>query len=115
MCKTHAWPWINVCRRFAVTLVSDASFAYSTMVNYNCCTRVGHMRIRQISSFLLGVVVLTIFAQSPVRAQMLKGDPAEEFGVRIGRLKYGGGGDWYNNPSSIPTSSEAPPDGEQIA
>jgi hypothetical protein len=37
-----------------------------------------------------------------VRAQAQKGDPADEYGVRIARLKYGGGGDWYNNPSSIP-------------
>ncbi|HEU4364848.1 MAG TPA: DUF4159 domain-containing protein, partial [Candidatus Krumholzibacteria bacterium] len=32
----------------------------------------------------------------------VKGDPAEEYGVRIARLKYGGGGDWYADPSSIP-------------
>jgi hypothetical protein len=36
------------------------------------------------------------------RAQMPTGDPAEEFGVRIARVKYGGGGDWYADPSSIP-------------
>jgi len=60
------------------------------------------MRSRLFSSFLLGVVILTTVAESSVHAQMLKGDPSEEFGVRIGRLKYGGGGDWYNNPSSIP-------------
>jgi hypothetical protein len=30
------------------------------------------------------------------------GDPSEEYPVRIARLKYGGGGDWYSNPSSIP-------------
>jgi hypothetical protein len=35
-------------------------------------------------------------------AQVAKGDPAEEYGVRVARVKYGGGGDWYNNPSSIP-------------
>src|SRR5262245_62782561 len=35
-------------------------------------------------------------------AQAAKGDPAEEYGVRVARVKYGGGGDWYNNPSSIP-------------
>ncbi|UCG53796.1 MAG: DUF4159 domain-containing protein [Candidatus Latescibacterota bacterium] len=29
-------------------------------------------------------------------------DPAEEYGIRIARLKYGGGGDWYSDPSSIP-------------
>jgi hypothetical protein len=30
------------------------------------------------------------------------GDPAEESGVRIARIKYGGGGDRYADPSSIP-------------
>jgi hypothetical protein len=30
------------------------------------------------------------------------GNPADEYGVRIARLKYGGGGDWYSDPSSIP-------------
>jgi hypothetical protein len=29
-------------------------------------------------------------------------DPADEYGIRIARLKYGGGGDWYSDPSSIP-------------
>jgi hypothetical protein len=33
---------------------------------------------------------------------MPTGDPAEEAGVRIARVKYGGGGDWYSDPSSIP-------------
>ena len=60
------------------------------------------MRIRLISSFLLGIMVLAAGLKTPARAQMLKGDPAEEFGVRIGRVKYGGGGNWYNDPSSIP-------------
>jgi len=59
------------------------------------------MRIHQISSFFLGIVVLAAVAVLPARAQMLKGDPAEEFGVRIGRVKYGGGGNWYNDPSSL--------------
>jgi hypothetical protein len=30
------------------------------------------------------------------------GDPEEEYGIRIARVKYGGGGDWYSDPSSIP-------------
>jgi hypothetical protein len=47
-------------------------------------------------------MVLGIIAGTPAHAQMQKGDPAEEFGVRIGRVKYGGGGNWYNDPSSIP-------------
>jgi hypothetical protein len=60
------------------------------------------MRIHQISSIFLGIVVLATMLGSSARAQMLKGDPAEEFGVRIGRVKYGGGGNWYNDPSSLP-------------
>jgi|SRR5688572_26206066 hypothetical protein len=55
-----------------------------------------------LSSFLLGVLSIGLLSALPASAQVLKGDPAEEFGVRIGRIKYGGGGDWYNNPSSIP-------------
>ena len=35
-------------------------------------------------------------------AQMPTGNPAEEYGVRIARVKYGGGGDWYSDPSSLP-------------
>lgn len=60
------------------------------------------MRLNRLSCIFLGTVSAAVLIAGPVRAQMLKGDPAEEFGVRIGRLKYGGGGDWYNNPSSIP-------------
>jgi hypothetical protein len=48
------------------------------------------------------MVGASLLIAAAAHAQTFKGDPAEEFGVRIGRLKYGGGGDWYNNPSSIP-------------
>lgn len=48
----------------------------------------------------LGVALLTM--PNSTQAQAAKGDPAEEYGVRVARVKYGGGGDWYNNPSSIP-------------
>ncbi len=30
------------------------------------------------------------------------GNPSEEYPVRVARLKYGGGGDWYADPSSLP-------------
>jgi hypothetical protein len=33
---------------------------------------------------------------------VISGDPADEYGVRVARVKYGGGGDWYSDPSSIP-------------
>ena len=48
----------------------------------------------------VAAAVLSIMSTSP-RAQMPTGDPSEEFGVRIARVKYGGGGDWYADPSSI--------------
>ena len=35
-------------------------------------------------------------------AQMPAGDPADEYGITIARVKYGGGGDWYADPSSLP-------------
>ncbi|NIM19282.1 MAG: DUF4159 domain-containing protein [Candidatus Latescibacteria bacterium] len=35
-------------------------------------------------------------------AQFPTGNPAEEYGIRVARVKYGGGGDWYSDPSSIP-------------
>jgi hypothetical protein len=41
-------------------------------------------------------------SRSRALAQMPAGDPAEEFGIRVARVKYGGGGDWYADPSSIP-------------
>jgi hypothetical protein len=56
-----------------------------------------------------GVVAVLIGAAIGPRlgyAQATKGDPAEEYGVRVARVKYGGGGDWYNNPSSIPNLLE---------
>ena len=49
----------------------------------------------------LAAAIITLL-YTIVYAQMPKGDPAEEFGVRIARVKYGGGGDWYADPSSIP-------------
>lgn len=60
------------------------------------------MRSPRLAAFLLLAVLVVAGMDIPVRAQMLKGDPAEESGVRFGRLKYGGGGDWYNDPSSLP-------------
>jgi len=49
----------------------------------------------------LVAVVLALYYTN-IYAQMPLGDPAEEYGVRIARVKYGGGGDWYADPSSIP-------------
>ena len=58
-----------------------------------------HHRVYLTTVLLLGVAIV---APGVILAQPTKGDPAEEFGVRIARVKYGGGGDWYNDPSSIP-------------
>lgn len=54
-----------------------------------------------LSLGLAAMVVLSVLA--PVSAVAdIGADPREEYGVRIARLKYGGGGDWYSDPSSIP-------------
>ncbi len=39
---------------------------------------------------------------SPAIAQTLPGDPAQEMRVTVARVHYGGGGDWYSDPSSLP-------------
>jgi len=84
-----------------MTLPSSMGYAWGSKLTIIVPRELAGMRIIK-SSLLLGVVGLSALFATPASAQMLKGDPAEEFGVRIGRLKYGGGGDWYNNPSSIP-------------
>lgn len=45
----------------------------------------------------IGLVLWTADARA-----VIGGDPAGEYGIRIARVKYGGGGDWYSDPSSIP-------------
>jgi hypothetical protein len=62
-------------------------------------------RLSNAARFLVITVVaaaVSALLYTSVYAQMPKGDPAEEFGIRIARVKYGGGGDWYADPSSIP-------------
>jgi len=51
---------------------------------------------------LVVVAAGAILAPARAGAQAIKGDPAEEYAVRIARLKYGGGGDWYTGPSTVP-------------
>jgi hypothetical protein len=53
-----------------------------------------------IKGFLCAGLVLIIAASAG--AQFPSGDPNEEYGVRIARIKYQGGGDWYSDPSSLP-------------
>ena len=56
-----------------------------------------------ISRQLLGVGLLTgILALTADSALAQAVD-----GVRLGRLKYGGGGDWYSNPTSLPNLQKA--------
>jgi hypothetical protein len=64
-------------------------------------------RWRTLFFVLAGAALLLpalIAAVLPVATLALtpSGDPAEEYGIRIARLKYSGGGDWYSDPSSIP-------------
>lgn len=55
-----------------------------------------NLAILALTGFWLLSLYTTVYAQMPL------GDPEEESGVRIARVKYGGGGDWYADPSSIP-------------
>ena len=41
-------------------------------------------------------------AATSAAATVSGGQPADEYGLRIARVKYGGGGDWYSDPSSLP-------------
>ena len=64
-------------------------------------------RSRTLFFVLVGVALfLAVFFAAPsvgtVLALAPTGDPAAEYGIRIARLKYHGGGDWYSDPSSIP-------------
>jgi hypothetical protein len=55
---------------------------------------------------LVGAVAASAaFLQAPARGAKALGptrNPEAEYLLRIARLKYGGGGDWYTDPSSIP-------------
>lgn len=55
-----------------------------------------HMPSAAITVWVIVAVYTNVYAQMPM------GDPNEEYGIRIARVKYGGGGDWYADPSSIP-------------
>jgi Domain of unknown function (DUF4159) len=62
---------------------------------------VGLTRFICIVRPVLAVVLLSLIVTPGARGAV-GGDPSEEYGVRIARIKYGGGGDWYTDPSSIP-------------
>lgn len=59
------------------------------------------MRLGRMAAMVLGLVGVLVVAID-AEAQIARGDPADEFPVRVARLKYPGGGDWYNDPSSLP-------------
>lgn len=59
-----------------------------------------HRAARRAAAVFLGLVL--VFAAGASFAQMPGGDPTEEYAVTVARVKYGGGGDWYSDPSSIP-------------
>jgi hypothetical protein len=43
-----------------------------------------------------------LWSADGARADVPVGNPADEYAVRIARVHYGGGGDWYSDPSSLP-------------
>lgn len=52
----------------------------------------------KILKYLSATFLMIVFINSDVMAQEKSGTS----GLIIGRLKYSGGGDWYNDPSAIP-------------
>jgi hypothetical protein len=56
----------------------------------------------RLGSAALALVWVLGWATTGPRAAAPSGDPSGEYGVTIARVKYGGGGDWYCDPSSIP-------------
>lgn len=60
--------------------------------------------IRSVGTRLAVVVtaLLVFWTVGSAHSDVPVGDPADEYGVRIARVHYGGGGDWYSDPSSIP-------------
>jgi hypothetical protein len=55
----------------------------------------------RLSAMLLAAALVAAAAPA------LAGITSEESGFSIARLKYGGGGDWYSNPSSLPNLLKA--------
>ena len=61
--------------------------------------------MKSIAKYTFGlVVILAASLPGPPGSDAIVpvGNPADEYGIRIARLKYDGGGDWYSDPSSIP-------------
>jgi hypothetical protein len=58
------------------------------------------MRLRLLAAVLYPAAILAALALAAPPAA------AQTEGLRIARLKYGGGGDWYSNPTSLPNLAE---------
>lgn len=54
------------------------------------------------SKILIAALAVALFVAHPVTADIPSGNPSGEYSVRIARVHYGGGGDWYSDPSSLP-------------
>jgi len=66
-------------------------------------------RVAAVLALAIPMVVPAVVPQSLSRflipgahAQMPGTNPTEELGITIARVKYGGGGDWYTDRSSLP-------------
>lgn len=62
--------------------------------------------VRDLSIWTLGVGVLLIISGTLLASPAARA-AAPNPGVTIARLKYGGGGDWYSNPTSLPNLAQA--------
>jgi len=56
---------------------------------------------------ILHLLILTVFPLGLGMAAPVAADPLGGPGLVLARLKYGGGGDWYSNPTSLPNLSRA--------
>ena len=57
-----------------------------------------------VSAVVVVVLGCALLGPAPTRSREVSADGAAE--VRVARLKYGGGGDWYCDPSSLPNWHE---------
>ena len=62
------------------------------------------LRVTATLSALLVLQPLAVTSHAPAAARVSPGAPAR---LTIARLQYGGGGDWYTDPSSLPNLLEA--------
>ncbi len=63
-----------------------------------------HLTAPAVSAVVVVVLACALLGPAPTRSREVSVDGAAE--VRVARLKYGGGGDWYCDPSSLPNWQE---------